>query len=268
MTSKPTAPARQYSDQEVDGGFSHPMLEKIRKLLISTEPEKWGIGGEDLSDELRYQRPRTSHEQVLVRDLPSGSLVLHVVQPVECHYSPGGYVPSAAGAAIYTVEVRDRIFDPAKLVDPKYSANFQGKRCDVIASGDIAKSLFLQVRSTIRELHRGLKKEFDAVTEELSKNLPDTVKAIAYDAWTKNSEQKDGTKTFTFSTEVTGVLVTLVKEVEGFSDSYRAIFSKGPLTYTHLPTGIARQCIRILEEAEQEAQLQKLNGVLKDLGFE
>lgn len=253
-----------------DGSFSHPILERIRKLLTSTDPEKWHIGGADLDQALRFTRPRPTYEQVLIRDIPNGSLVLHHVQPIECHYGPGGYTPVPNGAARYSVEVRDRIFDPEKLIDPKFAANFAGKRCDVLATGDIAKSLFLQIKNTIRAVCKEKKRAFDQAVEELSRDVPALVKSLPFSAWEKKVEAQEDYTTTAYSTTTTehAMQLTVARESRGFDEKFRVVFTRDGFTNPHLPSGAAREAFRLLTEIEQEAQLEKLDDVLRDLGFE
>ncbi len=270
VTPQPKSSGPSYTDQDVDGGFSHPMLERIRKLLTSTDPEKWCIGGADLDQNLRFQRPRTSYEQVLIRDIPNASLVLHFVQPIQCQYGPGGYAPMPSGVAIYTVEVRDRIFDADKLIDPKFAANFAGKRCDIIASGEIAKSLFLQVKNTITTVCREKKRAFDAAVETVSRDIPELVKSLPFEAWTKTVGTTDDTKTVTYTAELPEhqLSLTLIKEAKGFEEKFRASFRREEFSHPHIPSGVARAALQQLLEIEQESQLGKLDGMLRELGFE
>lgn len=252
-----------------DGSFSHPILERIRKLLTSTDPEKWQIGGADLDHALRFTRPRPTYEQVLIRDIPNGSLVLHYVQPVECRYGPGGYTPVPNGSAHYSVEVRDRIFDAEKLIDPKFSANFAGKRCDTLATGDIAKSLFLQVKNTIRAVCKEKKRAFDQAVEELGRDVPGLVKSIPFSAWEKAVETQEDCTTIAYSTATEqGMHLSVGKETRGFDEKFRVTFKRDGFSNPHLPSGVAREAFRLLTEIEQEAQLEKLDDVLRDLGFE
>ena len=257
-----------YTGSESDLGFDNPLLEKIRKLLTSTDPEKWMVGGEELTPTLRFARPRPAYEQVLVRDIPNGSLCLHLVQPIQCHYGPGGYAITPHGAAIYAVEVRDRVFDAAKLVDPKFASNFLGKRCDVVAGGDIAKSLYIQVKKTIQSFCREKKKDFDLACGDLLPVILDRVESSVFTGWTKSSEVVEEERTITYQTEIQGLKVQVKKITKGFEDSFKTVVSKDLFTNHKVPQATARLCYKKLEELEQNAQLEKLGDVLKDLGFE
>lgn len=270
-TESPTAtvkPAFAYAGSEADLGFDNPLLEKIRKLLTSTDPEKWMVGGEDLTPTLRYLRPRPAYEQVLVRDIPNGSLCLHLVQPIQCHYGPGGYSLTPHGAAQYTIEVRDRIFDASKLVDPKFAANFLGKRCDVVAGGDIAKSLYIQVKQTILSFCKERKKEFDEACEALLPEILDRVEKSKFADWKKSSETIEDERTLTYATELRGLAVEVKKKTKGFEDTFKVVVSRDAFVNNKVPQSTARLCFKKVEELEQNAQLEKLGDVLKDLGFE
>jgi hypothetical protein len=257
-----------YAGSESDLGFDNPLLEKIRKLLTSTDPEKWMVGGEDLTPTLRFPRPRPAYEQVLVRDIPNGSLCLHLVQPIQCHYGPGGYSITPHGAAIYTIEVRDRVFDATKLVDPKFAANFLGKRCDVVAGGDIAKSLYIQVKQTILSFCKEKKKEFDEACDSLLPEILDRVEKSNFSDWKKSSEVVEEERTITYASELQGLLVEVKKITKGFEDAFKVLVSKDAFTSNKVPQSTARLCFKKIEDLEQNSQLEKLGEVLKDLGFE
>lgn len=250
-----------------DIGFNNPMLEQIRALLTSTEPEKWRIGGPDLSAEAKFERPRHIYEQVLVRDIPAGALVLRWSQPVTSKYMPGGYVFTPVGPPSYTVEVRDRIFDANKVVDPRFADNQKGKRCDIIASGDVAKSLFLQVRDTVRNFSRDQKRGFNEKAREIMQTFEQRLAETTIEEWEKKREQNKDEEDLRYLTEMEGVQVELGRHTKEWEVQYRIVLSEGDFSFSQASQGLAKMSFKKLEELEQNAQLQALGQTLKDLGF-
>lgn len=257
-----------YVDSERDLGFAIPMLEKIRLLLTSTEPEKWRVGGVDLTSETKFERPRNTYEQVLVRDIPAGSLVLHCSQPVSSKYMPGGYVLTPLGPASYSVEVRDRIFDANKVVDPRYADNQKGKRCDVIASGEIAKSLFIQVRETIRNFSQDRKKTFTDKAREMLETLLERLSETTIEEWEKTRTQDKDVEDIRYLTEIEDIKVEIGRKIKEWQAEYRIVLSQGSFSFDHTSQSLAKTCFKKLEEMEQNAQLEALGQTLKELGFE
>ncbi len=257
-----------YVDSEVDSGFSNPQLERIRVLLTQTDPERWRIGGEDLTPESRFARPRHTYEQILVRDIPTGSLALHCVQPVSSHYLPGGYSLTPMGPPQYTIEVRDKIFDAEKVVDPRYADNQKGKRCDIIASGDIAKSLYFQVKETIKNTRREKKKSFEERAKDLSQTILERIEQTSIEEWQKDSTSSKEEDDICYTTDIDGVTVEVGKKTKNWETHFRVAFREDHFSHTNVSAGLARSCFRALEEMEQNAQLNALGEVLKDIGFE
>ena len=258
----------RYIDAEKDMGFSNPMLEKVRALLTSTEPERWRMGGEDFSSALRCARPRSAYDQVLVRDIPVGSLVLHMTQPVTSKYEPGGYALTPVGTPNYTIEVRDKIFDANKVVDPRYADNLKGKRCDVIASGDIAKSLFIQIRETIRTLSRDKQKSFDERSREMVNTITERIAETSIEEWEKSKDLVEQTEDIRYVTAMEGITVEVGKKTKDWESQYRLVLSQDNLRFDRTSPTLAAKCFRQLEQMEQGAQLLALTETLKGLGFE
>lgn len=261
-------PSTRYADADRDLGFGNPLLEKIRKLLVSTDPECWNIGGEDFSSELRVLRPQTTHEQVLVRDIPNGSLVLHCVQPVSSQYLPGGYGLIESAPPIYTIEVRDRIFDPNKMVDPKYAANQKGKRCDVVASGEIAKSLFIQVRETIRSHLKEKRRLFDEKVSEISPRIIDVIDKSDFSSWEKKSETIKEEQHLSYTAQLQGLSICALRITKDWESRFQLILGDGKFSNSSIASATARTCFQRLEELEQNFQLTQLADRLKGLGLE
>lgn len=259
---------RAYPHAEQDAGFSNPALEKIRALLTSTDPEKWRIGGVDLTAETKFERPRLTYEQILVREIPAGSLVLHCSQPVSSKYMPGGYVLTPVGPPNYSVEVRDRIFDANKVVDPRYADNQKGKRCDIIASGEIAKSLFLQVRETIRSFSRDQNKSFNQKAREVLETLSERLEQTVIEEWEKTREQNQDGEDVRYVSEMEDLTIEIGRKIKDWEAQYRIILSAENFSFNHASQGLAKTCFKKLEELEQNAQLAALGDTLKDLGFE
>lgn len=251
-----------------DVGFSSPMLEKINRLLVNSDADSWSIGGDDLTPESRFVRPRNVYEQVLVRDIPNGSLVLHYSQPTSSQYVPGGYTLAPLGPPNYTVEVRDRVFDADKLVDPKTAANFRGKRCDIIASGDIAKSLYLQIKETIKSHVKLRRKEFEETSRKLSEDIIRRVEASHIAEWEKFEVATKEDNDVKFITEFDGLLVEIGKYTKDWENTFRIVFTKRKLSYDKTSQSLARTCFKKLEEMEQDCQLYALSDTLSGLGLE
>ncbi len=266
-SSAPANPTSNDSKKDKEVPTTDANLERIRRLLISTEPEKWRVGGADLTELLRFARPRNVYEQILVRDIEQGSLALHMIQPIACQYLPGGYQFIPNGPARYSIEVRDRIFDADKAVDPKYSAAQKGKRCDILATGEIAKNLFNQIRDVIRSFSKNKQKVFETKAVSIVNTIIDRVEQSDFSDWQKTKEATEKTDSLCYSTQIEGVTVEVIKTTEQWESSFSILIRDEKMLYDRATPNLSRAAFQALEKLDQNSQIEKLGEALTGLGF-
>lgn len=260
MSKKDGAKSKSLIEQQIEG---NPLLKKVRELLTQTDGAKWQVGGEDLTEESRFPHPREAYDQALIIDIPGASLVLHRSQPVKPTYLKGGYALVETGPAYYTVQVRDKIFNAERLVDPKFSSNWKGKRCDIVATGEIARTLFHEVYAKIKTFRVSQQKEFDERSRALLADLPHRIEELNMEAWLRNEA---GT-TIRFSTELEGIKVLVERAIDEFGYQYNITLQQEKHSLENKGSRLARALYMKLDEMSQQSELLKLSEVLKKAGF-
>jgi hypothetical protein len=245
---------------------SNPILQKIGRLLTNSSGKDWRQGGLDVNSDVRVARPMQVHEFVYVRDLPNHSLVVRVATPVSCQYAAGGYRLTPLTSGNYSIELRDRVFDPDKLVDPKFSSNFKGKNVEVLATGEVARKLFEDVRELVRGSTVNLQREFDLKAVQLFEGLLEMVESGKVTGWSRHVamvEERDNT---TYSATHDGLELSIVRSVQGWDAKYDLIIKQNKLLATRSGS-TAKLIFDSLEKQEQNKQLGELEKKLKALGL-
>lgn len=264
MADKSAARNEPVISEEAMAG--NALLQRVTKTLLETNPADWQQAGKPLNPDARFPAPRSVHERVLVLAIPNASLVLRSSQPVGSLYLPGGYTLTPTGPCNYFIEVRDRIFDAEKLVDPKYADNWKGKRCDPVARGQVAKDLFDHVLGMVTEYREERQKHFDQKVTELVHELPELVEKTPVDNWEKKEEADEIPRT-TYSAEFEGINVSLSKELKDGEHRYSIVFSQGDLLCDDRSARLAKSLLNTIEEMSQNADLIALNSVLEEFGL-
>lgn len=238
--------------------LAHPLLEQITALLSQTALDKWQMAGPDLHDKSRFERPRDIYEQVLVLDIPAASLVLHSVQRVSSTYLKGGYALIPQGPPAFTIELRDKVFNAERMIDPKYAANFKGKRCDIIATGEIAKSLFLETKSRIEDYRRRMNQDLEERILQVMRALEH--EDVSAEAWNRSEASGD----VIYSRDYEGIQVQVERKLLEFGHKYALLINQDRTSSTKNER-LAHAIFDKLEAATQNSELQKLNDVLKGI---
>lgn len=245
---------------------SNSTLKKIGRLLTNTQGADWKQGGFELGPEARVPRPIQVHEFVYVRDLPNNSIVVRAATPVSCVYAPGGYKLNALTSGNYSIELRDRVFDPDKLVDPKFASNFKGKFVEVLATGEVARKLFDDVRNLVRGSTRNLEQEFAQKSRDLFERLLDMVEAKQVTGWTRSVAMVEGRDNTTYVTTYEGMEFSLLRSVQGWDAKYQLTIKQDKFTANQ--TGSTPKLVfQTLEQHEQDNQIDSLEKKLLDLGL-
>lgn len=245
---------------------SNPVLKKIGRLLTNSSAQEWKSGGALLTAELRIPRPIQIHEFVYIRDLGEKSLIARVATPVTCQYAAGGYrlIPVTAGA--YFIEIRDRVFDPDKLVDPKYTSNFKGKFHEILASGDVARKLFRDIHALVRGNSKNFQREFEEKAQKSFDALLDCIEKGEISEWRNEAAIIDGRDTTTYSFEHNELQFSSIRSVEGWDAQYELQIKQNK--FEMIKSGSMPKLIfNALEKMQQNSQLGFLEKKLLELGL-
>ena len=246
---------------------SNPILKKIGRLLTNSKGSDWKPGGIVLNSDARIPRPVQIHEFVYVRDLPEKSLVVRAATPVSCQYAAGGYRLTPLTSGNYSIELRDRVFDPDKLVDPKYASNFKGKFMEVLATGEVARKLFDDVRDLVQGSTRNLQREFEEKAANYIENLLDKVESSEIVDWARAVAMVEGRDNTTYTITHDGLDFSILRSIEGWDAFYELKIKQGKFEAGRIGS-TPKLIFTALEKQEQEKQLQTLEMKLRELGLE
>lgn len=246
---------------------SNPVLKKIARLLTNSSATDWKAGGFDISSEARIPRPVQVHEFVYVRDLPEKSLVVRASTPVSCQYAAGGYKLTAITGGNYSIELRDRVFDPDKLVDPKFSSNFKGKFLEVLATGEVARKLFEDVRDLVRGNTKNVQREFELRAINYFDTLLDSVENSQITGWAREVAMVDGRDNTIYRVTHEEMDLSVSRSVEGWDAQFELRIKQGKFEVNKFG-GVPKLIFLALEKLEQLNQLEGLEKKLRELGLE
>lgn len=261
------APAQEGQD-ETDALAKNPLLKKIYTMLTSSAPESWRIGGLDLTPAVRLPAAVGHYEQIIVRDIPQGSLALHFTQPIACNYLPGGYQPTPIAPATYSIQIRDRIFDANKAVDPRHAAINKGKRCEVIASGEVAKELFLRIREVARTFSENRLRDFQEKAQRLAYNLLAKIDDSDYSLWQKHKVDSGEEESIRFSAEIDALKVDVTRSSSEWRVEYTVRISTDKFEFSQLDPNVSKTAWEMLIRKDETSQLVRLESTLLSLGLD
>ena len=263
----PSTTSTKSKEEKDDPLSSNPVLKKIARLLTNSSATDWKPGGIDLNAEARIPRPVQVHEFVYVRDLPEKSLVVRASTPVSCQYAAGGYKLTAITSGNYSIELRDRVFDPDKLVDPKFASNFKGKFLEVLATGEVARKLFEDVRDLVKGNTKNVQREFELKALNYFDTLIDSIEKAEITGWVREVGMVDGRDNTVYKVTHDGMDFIVTRSVEGWDAQYELRIKQGKFDASKIG-GVPKLIFIALEKIEQENQLVGLEKKLRELGLE
>ena len=116
-------------------------------------------------------------EELFCTDTKNGVLVLRRSTPLVSNFFGGGYTFSEQGLPRFFVEIRSRGWAPKMLIDPYYrSSGGVDKSYRILAEGDVARQLYMEVEGSVREYRDSLKRDFNDSVERLTSNMHEQVR--------------------------------------------------------------------------------------------
>jgi len=239
------------------------LLDKIRQTLSSTPADRWEQAGETLDPTRKYQKPQETWEELFCTDTRNGVLVLRRSLPIKSNFFGGGYTFSENGIANHYVEIRSRGWAPRMLIDPFYrSSGGVDKGHQILAEGDVARHLYVEVESSVRTYREALKRDFNDSVERLISNIHEQVRGTAADDW----KQVEGDPGFLgYQGDINGMTVTVSQTVKDRSSSFSMQLTKYGLKWDCRDANLIREVFVIVDESVRHASLEHLGKVLEDM---
>lgn len=239
------------------------LLDKIRNTLANTAPERWEQGGEPLDTARRFPRSQETWEQVFFTDTKSGTLVLRSSTPVSNNFFGGGYSFSAAGPSRFFIELRGRGWSPKALLDPSFrGAGGIEKATQVLAEGDIAEQLYLEVELIVKQYRESMRRDFNDSVARLTANIKEAIGETTAADW-QIVEGDVGVKGY--RTEINNLTVTVACMKNDISTAYSMTVGRAGLVWQCRDPFIMQEVFTLVDESVRTASLEHLGKVLDDM---
>ena len=244
-------------------GNSLTLLEKIKQILASTPAERWEEGGEPLDSTRKFQKPQDTWEQLFCTDTKNGVLVLRCSIPVRSNFFGGGYCFVESGLPNYFIEIRARGWAPKMLIDPFYrSGGGVDKSYQILADGDVARHLYLEVESSVRAYRESLRRDFNDSVERLTANLHEQIQLTCAADW----QSLQGEKGYLgYQADVNGITLIITQTIRDRSATYSMTLTKYGLKWECRDAHLMREIFAMVDDSVRHASLEHLGKVLEDM---
>lgn len=237
----------------------NPLIIKIKGMLEKTSPDRWRRHDDEINPDQRFEKGRNTWEKVYTLEIPNGTLVLRCSQPVRADYVAGGFALSPIGPERYLAEMRAKGWDAIELVDPYRLGGVSDKRVEVLAEGRIAQELFVLVSSKVRGFVAETQKSFDAEIEEFLQKLPQALRKMKFEIWTKTEAARGGRS---YRAKFAELDIEVFFDISYGQENYYVIARRGTLVSRNLDWTLAKEVFDSIEKMEQHSGLLALSKVL------
>ena len=239
------------------------LLDKIRNTLSNTAPERWEQGGDPLDTTRRFPRSQETWEQVFFTDTKSGTLVLRSSTPVSNNFFGGGYSFSAAGPSRFLIELRGRGWSPKALLDPAFrGAGGIEKPAQVLAEGDIAEQLYLEIELIVKQYRESMRRDFNDSVARLVASIKEAIGETTAADW-QVVEGDVGVRGY--RTEINNLTVTVACMRNDISTAYSMTVGRSGLVWQCRDPFLIQEVFTLVDESVKTASLEHLGKVLDDM---
>lgn len=265
MNNKFSAAAAGQPGGESDSdSYPNPVLQKIKEVLKSTDPDKWSKAGAALNIETTYPKALETWERVYILDIPTGVLTLRSSTPVQSKFVRGGYLLTPNGHERFTIELRPQGWNPKELIDPYFRGGNRGeKKHETLAEGQYARELFLHVQDRYERHTHSRQEELNGVAANLLEALAYGRKKLVLADWDHTVGENARS---VYTGKVDEITIELSKITNEGLDSYHASFSQGVLQIRISATRAVQDLYQMVEEMIRLQQLEALSKILEPLG--
>ncbi len=252
-------------EEDSEGQGQSPVLLKIKEILKSTDPNRWGRAGAALNPNSTYPKALENWEQVYTLDLPNGVLVLRSSTPVDCKFVRGGFLFTPKAAERFLIELRPQGWNPKELIDPYHRGGVSRgeKKHETLAEGQYARELFMDVKDRYEKHTRTKQEDLNAVTANLLESLAYGRTAIRLEDWEQTTSEISRS---VYQGKIDGVSIELSKVINEGLDSYHAVCSRDGLQTRVSATRALQDLYLRVEEVVRLSQLEALSKILEPLG--
>lgn len=241
----------------------NPLFDKIRATLQRTEPSKWRRSGEDFNREAKNPKPVEVWETLFLLPINEGNLVLRCSIPLKSEYFGGGYTLIPVCDPRFTVEIREKGWNPRELTDPFFS-NSQKKHLKMqkLLEGKMARVLFEEVRMIVENFNSDKRTHFERQCFELMANLLERIPQMPYDIWKR--EEQDAHLIRYHSPNIDGLTVDIARVDHQGRVSFHLKMSRDGM-HKSMASSQVEDIFVAIEELGRDASLTQLGKLLDTL---
>jgi cell division protein FtsI/penicillin-binding protein 2 len=240
------------------------LLERIKSILDRTNPSAWEMGGEVLSPMMRFEKPRQSWELVFATKISAGTLVVRCSLPLKSIFLGKGFQYQPAGRESFYVEVRAKNWHHTEITDPYKRQETSDRRCETLATGQLALQIFMYVKETYEAFHKEQIAEF---TQEAEGIVDKAISLMQNDPerlgfWDEISTDSTA---HCFYNELDNCRIEIHRVIERRQEKLFIKVQRDNLITTINDYSAARELLKLVVEYEQSNKLQALSQVLEEV---
>lgn len=237
------------------------LYQKIKKLIEISPEEKFISYEERLRGDKTYPKPRKTWEVIHTVKINDGNLVFRESTPLASVYITGGYQLKEADSPKYTIELRPEGWDAIELVDPfRITSEHANKEYNILAEGELAKELVLQVQEKLYIYNSKIKNEFkEEVVEKLEylkKHLQETD-----GMWQK----REDSQAMVYSTTIDNIMLNICKEKTMYSANYFIYAKRKQVAVKIDDKNLSHELYDLIDKLSEVTGLINLEKALEDL---
>jgi hypothetical protein len=250
----------EYERDEQDQAPRNPIFEKIRSTLQRTEPDKWRRSGDDFNSEIKHPKPIDVWETLFLLSIKEGNLVLRCSIPLRSEYFGGGYTLTPATDARYSVELREKGWNPRELTDPFY-ANSQKKHLKMqrLVEGKMARVLFEEVKTIIESFNTEKRRTFERECFELMSGILSKIAEMDFSRWRKDENDPNIVR---YSALIQDMSVDVARVNHGDRISFHLKLGRDGM-YKSMNSSQIEAIFLAIEEIEKNSSLEQLSQLLE-----
>jgi hypothetical protein len=182
---------------------------------------------------------------------------------VSNNFFGGGYSFTPAGPSRFFIELRGRGWSPKALLDPAFrGAGGIEKATQVLAEGDIAEQLYLEIELIVKQYRESLRRDFNDSVARLTSNIKDAIGETTAADW-QIVEGDVGVKGY--RTEINNLTVTVACLKNDVSTAYSMSVGRSGLVWQCRDPFLCQEVFTLVDESVRTASLEHLGKVLDDM---
>jgi hypothetical protein len=258
-------PTQQPQNKEIDSSASNPVFQRIRTTLQRTDPIKWRRAGEDFNAHGKHPKPIDVWESLFILSLKEGNLVLRCSIPLRSEYYGGGYTLIPVADPRFSVELREKGWNPRELTDPFYAQSIKKHlKVQRLLEGRMAKALYEEIRQSLIIFTSEKRQSFEIECQQMIDTLPERIAETSFNQWSKDIGDE---RVIRFGSQIHGMSIDVARVVHNDRISFHLKLGRDGM-YKSINSSFVEKIFHAIENLEHHASLEQLNSLLSTLDID